>query len=235
MDGDETMTALEAVGTPQNRKVYARHGIGEPMFGVSYKDLGVLEKKIRVDEDLAEELWGTGNHDARILATKIADPDLIEAAVAEAWSTDLDNYVVTDAFAGLMVRAPFAGTAASEWIEADDEWVERAGWIVLAGLALRDRDHDDAFYGTYLPRIEREIHGAKNRVRDAMNTALISIGTRSDDLEEEALAAAARIGAVDVDHGETGCKTATAATYIPKARERQRKKDAERATRTGAG
>jgi 3-methyladenine DNA glycosylase AlkD len=235
MDRDETMAALEAAGTAQNRKVYARHGIGEPLFGVSYKDLGALQKRTKVDEILSEELWATRNHDARILATRIADPGLIELAVVESWAADLADYVLTDAFAGLVVRTPHAGIVATAWIEADDEWVERAGWLVLAGLALRDRDHDDEFYAAYLPRIENELHGAENRVRDAMNSTLISIGTRSDTLEEEALAAAARIGTVDVDHGKTGCKTAVATSYIPKARERQRKKDAKLAARSGAG
>lgn len=107
------------------------------------------------------------------------------------------------------------------------EWIERAGWLILAGLALRDTESDDAAYAAYLPRIEQDILSAKNRVRDAMNAALISIGTRSDDLEAETLEIAARIGPVDVDHGATGCKTPTASTYIPNARARQRKKEAK--------
>lgn len=73
---------------------------------------------------------------------------------------------------------------------------------------------------------ERDIHGAKNRVHDAMNTVLISIGTRSDGLEAETLEVAARIGPVEVDHGATGCKTPTASTYIAKSQARQRKKEA---------
>ena len=79
MNLTETMRALEAAGTAQNRKIYARHGVGGEMFGVSYADLGKLERKIRVDQELAEELWATGNHDARVLATKIADPEGSEA------------------------------------------------------------------------------------------------------------------------------------------------------------
>lgn len=229
MDLDDALAALEAAGTAQNRKVYARHGIGEPMYGVSYKDLGLMQKQIKVDQGLAEELWATGNHDARVLATKVADPNEIERAVVESWCSDLDNYVVTDAFAALVVGTSFADDAMIEWIDANAEWVERAGWLVLAGRALRDRTRDDEYYAAYLPRIERDIHAEKNRVRDAMNSALISIGTRSDGLEAEAVATADRIGTVDVDHGETGCKTAVAATYIPKARERQRKKEAKAA------
>ena len=77
-------------------------------------------------------------------------------------------------------------------------------------------------------RIETEIHEAKNRVRDAMNSALIAIGSRSDELEQRTLEVAERVGKVEVDHGETGCKTPLAASYIPKSREQMRKKEAKR-------
>ena len=75
-----------------------------------------------------------------------------------------------------------------------------------------------------MDRIEREIHGRKNRVRDAMNSALIAIGIRNERLEETALAAAARIGRVEVDHGETNCTTPAATAYIRKAVARRRAK-----------
>ena len=114
------------------------------------------------------------------------------------------------------------------WIQVDGEWVERAGLMVLAGLALHDRDLPDSFFEPYFSLIESQIHGAKNRVRDAMNSALIAIGSRSDELEKEALEVAERVGRIEVDHGETGCKTSLATDYIPKSRERVRKKEAKR-------
>jgi 3-methyladenine DNA glycosylase AlkD len=125
------------------------------MYGVSYKDLAALQKRIKTDEPLAEELWGSENHDARILATKIADPDIIGASVVDSWASDLDNYVLTGAFAGLVGRTPFALTRMRRWTGAGGEW------IILAGLALRDTDSDDADYAAYLPRIEQDIHNAE--------------------------------------------------------------------------
>ena len=64
----DVLAQLEAVGTAQNRKVYARHGAAEPMFGVSYKELGRIGKPLAGDHRLAEALWRSGNHDARVLA-----------------------------------------------------------------------------------------------------------------------------------------------------------------------
>ena len=76
-----------------------------------------------------------------------------------------------------------------------------------------------------LQTIEKNIHQAKNRTREAMNSALISIGIRNDRMENLAVSAAKRIGPVEVDHGETACKTPDAVTYIQKARARSKKKN----------
>ena len=87
---------------------------------------------------------------------------------------------------------------------------------------MNDASVPDDFFDPYLAIIAQDIHNRKNRVRHTMNTALITIGTRSDTLEQKALAVAAQIGTVDVDHGETSCKTPDAAAYIRKTRERQK-------------
>ena len=78
----ETMKALEKAGTAQTRKIYGRHGVTGPMYGVSYATLGQLKKKIKTDHALAEQLWATGNHDARILATMVADPAQLKYGVS---------------------------------------------------------------------------------------------------------------------------------------------------------
>ncbi len=72
MTAEEVLAALESMGTAQNRKVYGRHGVGREMFGVSYSNLGKLKKKIRIDQEVAETLWASGNHDAMVLAAMVA-------------------------------------------------------------------------------------------------------------------------------------------------------------------
>ena len=93
----EVMEQLEAVGTAQNRKVYARHGAAEPMFGVSYKELGRIGKPLRTDHDLAAKLWESGNHDARVLSLRVADASAMTKTLARRWLRDVDNYVLAEA------------------------------------------------------------------------------------------------------------------------------------------
>ncbi len=229
MDLSETMARLEACGTEQNRKIYLRHGARAPLFGVSYAELGKLTKQIKRDHALAVALWETGNHDARILATMIADPRQADSALLEHWSQALDNKVLTDAFTTVAAAAPGAPANMARWIDADHEWREHAGWGLLGQLATHEPALPDSLFVTYIERIEREIGGAKNWVRYAMNFTLITIGCRNDALDAAATAAAARIGKVAVDHGQTGCKTPDAASYIRKTRAHQAAKVAKAA------
>ena len=231
MDLQEAMRQLEEMGTAQNRKVYARHGVRPNMFGVSYANLNKLAKAVRRDHSLALELWTNGNHDARVLATMVADPAQADEPLLDAWLADLDSYVITDAFSGFAGKTGLAQVKGEEWIGSDEEWPGRAGWHLVANLAMKDQDLPDSYFTAHLATIEGTIHASKNRVKDAMNNALIAIGIRNAVLEEQALAAAARIGKVEVDHGETGCKTPDAADYIRRTLERRRQKAAARASR----
>jgi 3-methyladenine DNA glycosylase AlkD len=226
MDLHEAMARLEAAGTEQNRKIYPRHGARPPMFGVSYADFGKLKKQIKTDHELALALWDTGNHDARILATMIFDPRRVDDAMLEHWAEAIDNKVLTDAFTNVAATAPNVQANMARWIDADHEWLESVGWGLLSHLANKEPALPDSFFEPYIARIEREIHGAKNWVRYAMNFTLIAIGSRSDALDAAASAAAMRIGKLQVDHGQTGCKTPDAAGYIRKTREHRAAKAA---------
>jgi 3-methyladenine DNA glycosylase AlkD len=214
MNLNSALRELKRRGTAQNRKVYRRHGVGENMYGVSFGDLRLLAKQIKTDQDLAVQLWATGNHDARILATLIADPKQFDAKALDAWSKDLSNYVITDQFAGLVARTSYWQKKAEKWHTARGEWIGRAGWNLIGQLALHEPALPDRYFEPYLIEIEQGIHQQKNRVREAMNNALIAIGARTAALQEQALSTAQTIGPVEIDHGETNCKTPDAAKYI---------------------
>jgi 3-methyladenine DNA glycosylase AlkD len=218
MDAATALASLQKAGTEQNRKTYLRHGAPEPMYGVGFTDLRSLAKKIKVDHDLAIALWSSGNTDARILAAMVADPARLDHATASSWITDSRYYVLIDEVAGAVARSPLALTCMAEWVASDDEWIGRAGWAVMSLLAAQNADVPDASFTPYIAVIERRIGDAKNRAREAMNRALIAIGSRSDELAGIAVAAAQRIGPVDVDHGDTSCRTPDAAEYIEKVR-----------------
>lgn len=221
MDSQAILDELKQLGTEQAQKTYRRHGVLEETFGVSYADLDRLQKRLKVNDALAVELWNSGNHDARILASRIVDPNGLDKYRMDAWAAELNNYVICDAFSSMAARSPVAQQQMEAWMMSDSEWLGRTGWLMLAELALRDRNLPDVYFEDWLAVIENEIHTRKNFVRNAMNSALIAIGLRSPDLREKAQAAAGRIGKVQVDHGQTSCKTPDAAGYIEKGWKRK--------------
>lgn len=223
----ETLTSLEALGTAQNRKVYARHGIRDPQYGVSFANLEKLRKQIKKDHALAQQLWATGNHDARILAAKIADPQQADEALLNSWVADVDNYTLADSFADFAAKTPLARSLAERWVVSEAEYISRVGWHMLAQLALNNAALPDDYFIPYLPNITAHIHSRPNRTREGMHNALMAFGARSDVLLGQALTADERIGKVDIDHGETGCKTPDTIPYMRKAREYRKRKESK--------
>ncbi|GDX82779.1 hypothetical protein LBMAG42_45900 [Deltaproteobacteria bacterium] len=213
----ETMAQLEAAGTEQARKTYARHGAEAPMFGTSFATLKVLMKRIDVDHELALALWETGNFDARNLAMKIVDPRQMDSTALDRWAREASaamscgNYAAT-----LPAEGPSGLAKAEQWRTSADAGQQRAAWPLIAQLALRDEQAPDAYFAAMLHEIERSIHTAPNAVREVMNRAVIEIGCRSPELRVAALASADRIGKVNVDHGNTACETPDARAYIEK-------------------
>jgi 3-methyladenine DNA glycosylase AlkD len=214
---DEAMRALEDAGSAQTRKTYARHGADEPMFGVSFAVLKTLHKRIRVDHELACALWDTGNFDARNLAVKIVDPSRMSPAELDRWARETSTSRMCGGYAAMLAaEGPHGPARATEWLAAEDAAKRAAGWTLLGQLAQRDEALPDAWFHDQLAAIERRIHEAPNREREVMNQALIAIGCRNAALRKAATAAAKRIGKVEVDHGDTACKTPDAAGSIDK-------------------
>ncbi|XXU51307.1 DNA alkylation repair protein [Sorangium sp. So ce1078] len=217
MNFTEVMSELERLGTEQNRNAYRRHGATDPLFGVSFAHLNTLEKRIKRDHELAEALWATGNSDARTLAAAIADPGRFTRDKLEAWLGGLRSPLLIDLLVKhIAVKTPFAREAMARWTASGDEWIGRAGWKLLGALAEEDPSLPDSLFEERLAAIEASIHRARNRAREAMNSALICIGARNEPLRGKALTAARRIGKVEVDHGDTSCKTPDATAQIQK-------------------
>ncbi len=212
----EAMAALEKAGSAQTRKTYARHGATEPMFGVSFATLKLLMKRIGVDHELACALWETGNFDARNLAVKVVDPRRMSRADLDRWTRGpvvpwCGTYV-----AHIAAEGPHARSMADSWLAAPAESMRCAGWSLVGAMAMRDEATPDAWFAERLAEIEKTIHAAPNAQRGAMNQALIAIGCRSAALRKAATAAAKKIGKVEIDHGDTSCKTPDAAPYLAK-------------------
>ncbi|MBK8097758.1 MAG: DNA alkylation repair protein [Planctomycetes bacterium] len=227
MNLPEVLIQLQKRGTAKNREVYQRHGVREPVHGVAYADLDALEQAIGVDHALALELWKTGIHDARVLAARIADPAQVTAVLLEDWVAQVGDRFLFFAMSPLVARSPLAPATMLRWIESPAEWVQASGWQVVAALAL-DVSVPDQMLVPLLPVIERRLQKAPNFARYAMNSALIAIGGRPA-AQAAALVVAARIGKVDVDHGDSSCKTPDAVEYIGRmaARAASRSKSAK--------
>ncbi|MFA5683807.1 MAG: DNA alkylation repair protein [Lysobacteraceae bacterium] len=213
----EAMAALEAAGSEQTRRTYARHGASEPMFGVSFATLKALRKRIGSDHELALALWDSGNFDARNLAVKIVDPARLEETELDRWAHDPSARMCSSYVAHVAAEGRHGRTCVARWLAATAEPPQIIGWKLVAALAMLDETLDETWLRQRLADIEAALHAAPNAIREAMNLALIAIGCRNAVLRTEASAAAQRIGKVEVDHGDTACKTPDALVSIDKA------------------
>ncbi len=213
----EAMRELEKAGSAQTRKTYARHGAPEPMFGVSFATLKAMTKRIDIDHELALELWDTGNFDAQNLAVKIVDPARMTLDDLDRWVRGSSWALMCGSYAAMLpAEGPHAAVKSVQWLNSRDQRERTAGWTLLGQLAQRDVTSPDAVFAQRLAEIERTIHSAPNLEREIMNRTVIAIGCRNDALRKAALAAAKRIGKVEVDHGDTACKTPDAVDYMEK-------------------
>lgn len=212
----EALSALEKAGSAQTRKTYLRHGVPEPMFGVSFAVLKSLVKRIKVDHDLAHALWKTGNFDARNLAVKIADPQRMSPKELDTWASEPTARLCSNYVAHLAAEGPHGRSRADAWLASKSEAQRCTGWQLAGALALSAEAIPAGWFDQRIAVIEKTIHSAPNAERSEMNRALISIGCRDGATRKAALAAAKRIGPVTVDHGDTSCKTPEAAQYIEK-------------------
>jgi 3-methyladenine DNA glycosylase AlkD len=193
------MAWLERSGTARNREAMARYGIasGNP-FGVSIAALRARAKQIGRDAALADALWRTGRHEARLLAVLISDPMTITPARMNHWTRDFDNWAICDTTCiALFVRTPHAWGRVAAWAPRKDEFVKRAAFALLAALAVHDRTSDDAPFEHGLAQIEAAAGDARNFVKKAVNWALRAIGHRNRTLHGRALAMAGTLAGAD--------------------------------------
>ena len=188
---------LAAKGSEEDRAGMARYGIRvDDAFGVSLWELRRMAKPLRRDHELALALWATGNHEARLLATIVDDPALVDEAQMEAWVADLDSWDVCDQLtSNLFDKTTLAYDKAREWAARDEEFVRRAAFAMIAALAVQDKAATDERLLAFLPLIESYADDPRNFVKKAVNWALRNIGKRNAALNAAAVACAQRIRA----------------------------------------
>lgn len=228
----EVMASLEIKGSEQIRRTYLRHGASEPLFGVKFGDLRPLAKKIGTDHSLAEELWAGGNVDARLLACMVADPAAFMDTELDAWLDAIDTYFLVDTFVvELASKAPGHRELAERWIASERDRAAQAGWDLMNKVAMSDRDIPDDYFKGQLDIIAGRIREYGNWTRRSASNTITGIGLRNDELEAAARAAAARIGRVDFDPGQTSCVMPDPIAYLERTKAHRARQAEKRAAR----
>jgi 3-methyladenine DNA glycosylase AlkD len=199
MNVTDIVNELETLGSPANVAGMARFGIvTKKAFGVPAAELKRLAKEIKKTVDdrhsLALKLWETGIHDARAVAYLIDDPKQVTEVQMDRWVADFDNWAIVDGTCGhLFCRTPLAYAKVAEWSERDEEFIKRAGIVLIAWLTVHDKKAGDDKFAAFLPVLEKHAGDDRNFVKKAVNWALRQIGKRSLGLNSLAIDAANRI------------------------------------------
>ena len=204
------MDELAGMASEENRAGMARYGIKtDDAFGVSVYELRRIARAYRRDHELALALWGTGNHEARVLASMVDDPAQVTQEQMESWAGDFDSWDVCDQVtSNLFDKTPFAYDKVAEWSGREGEWVKRAAFATAAALAVQDKKAADERFVPILALIRREAGDDRNFVKKAVNWALRNVGKRNAALNAEAVACAERILAAAGDGREPEARSA---------------------------
>lgn len=199
MDADEALSELRRLAGPCDLEELARFGIrSKVILGVRTPDLVALAKRIGKDHSLALALWRTGVYDARHLAVLVDEPGRVTEAQMERWAKDFDNWAICDgACLHLFDRTRFAYGKAVEWASREEEYVKRAGFALMAVLAVHDKEAPDSVFLSWLPILLRESTDERAYVKKAVNWALRQIGKRNLRLNKAAIATGVRISRLD--------------------------------------
>ncbi len=186
---------LRGLANPANVVGMARYGINSSgTLGISIYTLRDIAKGIGSNHSLALELWETGIHEARILAAFIEDPGSITPEQMDKWANDFDSWDVCDQVCtSLFDLTAFAYPKAFEWSEHPQEFVKRAAFSLMAGLAVHDKHAGDETMASFLPIIVRESGDDRNYVKKAINWALRNIGKRNIPLNRLAIETAQKL------------------------------------------
>ncbi len=223
MEVAEVLEELRAMGSETIKKIYLKHGAREPFFGVRVGDMKTILKREKGNQQLALDLYDSGNSDAMYLAGLMADGSKMTREELNKWVRGAYWYMLSEfTVPWVTVENPAAEELAEEWMRSEDEMTAMAGWYVWTWMVTVRKNEE-----LNLPRLkqllqkaENEIHNSPNRVRQAMNQYVINVGAYVQPLHDEAMQIAQKIGKVHVDMGDTSCKVPYAPEYILKCVQR---------------
>ncbi|MBI5568951.1 MAG: DNA alkylation repair protein [Desulfomonile tiedjei] len=196
---EEILAEIRSQANPEAVAGMARFGINsDSTYGVSIPTLRKIAARTGRNHELAAVLWHSGIHEARLLAPMVEVSDLVTAEQMDRWVADFNSWDVCDQCCNNLFRkARVAHAKALEWSSRQEEFVKRAGFVMIACLAVHDKTAADEVFLKYLPAIARESVDSRNFVKKAVNWALRQIGKRNLALNRAALEAAEKIKGID--------------------------------------
>ena len=196
---EEIIDAIRSKGNRRALAGMARFRIETTTaFGVSLPVLRNIARKIGKNHGLARQLWRSNIHEARLLSGMIDDPELVTEDQMEEWARDFDSWDIVDGTCGnLFDKTRFAVSKAREWAGRKEEYVKRAGFVLIAEMAVHQKNAPDTIFEEFLPLIEKEATDERNFVKKAVNWALRQIGKRNTTLNKSAIETGKRIQKLD--------------------------------------
>jgi 3-methyladenine DNA glycosylase AlkD len=192
---NEILQKLKALSNPKAVEGMARFGINpNNTYGVSIPTLRKIAKEAGTNHTLAQQLWASGIHEARIIASMIDAPEQVTEEQLENWVNDIDSWDLCDqCCSNLFCKTNFAYKKAVEWTQRNEEYIKRAGFVLIAELAIHDKKKNDEEFLKFLPIIKRESTDNRNFVKKAVNWALRQIGKRNINLNKATIQTAQQI------------------------------------------
>ncbi|MBX9955643.1 DNA alkylation repair protein [Peribacillus simplex] len=201
MNVEMVMQELEALGKERTKKMYISNGAHEPLFGVATGAMKPIVRKIKINQDLAEELYSTGNYDAMYFAGIIADPKAMTASDYDRWMDAAYFYMLSDyVVAVTLSESDIAQEVSDKWIASGEELRMSAGWSCYCWLLgnRKDVEFSESKISDMLDLVKHTIHDSPERTKSAMNNFLYTVGISYLPLHEKAVETAKAIGIVEV-------------------------------------
>lgn len=199
MTFEEIVKELKASADAEAAAGMSRFGINtDNALGISISDLRKIAKRIEKDHRTAQKLWATEIHEARILASIIDEPKFVTEEQMENWVKDFNSWDLCDQVCNNLFRkTDYAYIKAVEWSGSSEEFVKRAGFVLMAVTAVHDKETDDEIFIDFLDLVKKEAEDDRNFVKKAVNWALRQIGKKNKKLKRAAVEKAEEIKQLD--------------------------------------
>ena len=196
---NEIIKKLKRYSNPISREGMAKYGIQtEFALGVSLPNIRIISKEIGKNRKLAIQLWDTKIHEARMLASMIDEPEKVSEKQMEIWVKDFNSWDMCDQCCNNLFRkTKFANKKVLDWSKREEEFIKRAGFVLIACLAVHDKKANNEVFINFLPLVKRESNDSRNYVKKAVNWALRQIGKRNPEMNKIAIQTAREIKEMD--------------------------------------